>query len=212
MGAPYEASIEMQDISGFNSPKGKPIPNDDPGPAADLALRRGGAGNPEHHPGDPRGVLAQLHPAPLERVRHLQSQHEAGDTAALLRRVQQRDLEALQRRMDPDGNLGLPVPGLPPAGGPVRLQRRLRGPRGVRGTYAAMFVAAMESSAFVESDVRKLIDAGLSYIPENCRVARSVRLAVKCYDDGVSFRDAREAIVEDSRDLGWFQAPPTWPL
>ena len=29
MGAPYEASIEMQDISGFNSPKGQPIPNDD---------------------------------------------------------------------------------------------------------------------------------------------------------------------------------------
>ena len=75
------------------------------------------------------------------------------------------------------------------------------------GTYAAMFVAAMESSAFLEKDVQKLFETGLSYIPENCRVAQSVRLAQKCYKDGVPFREARAAIVEDSKDLGWFQAP-----
>ena len=38
-------------------------------------------------------------------------------------------------------------------------------------------------------------------------MAQSVRLAQKCYKDGVPFREARAAIVEDSKDLGWFQAP-----
>ena len=33
-----------------------------------------------------------------------------------------------------------------------------------------IFMAAMESVAFYERDIRKLIDIGLSYIPEECTV------------------------------------------
>lgn len=75
------------------------------------------------------------------------------------------------------------------------------------GTFAAIFVEAMESAAFVISDLRELIRIGLSKIPENCRVARSVRLAVEEYDKGTEWKDTRNKIVEDSKDLGWFQAP-----
>ena len=75
------------------------------------------------------------------------------------------------------------------------------------GTYAAIFVAAMESAAFIVNDARKLLDIGLSKIPEDCRVARSVRLVMDCYDKGVAWQDCRNMVVEDSADLGWFQAP-----
>ena len=75
------------------------------------------------------------------------------------------------------------------------------------GTYAAIFVAAMESAAFVLSDADALLDVGLSKIPEDCRVARSVNIVRRAYADGVSWKDCRELLVKDSEDLGWFQAP-----
>ncbi len=75
------------------------------------------------------------------------------------------------------------------------------------GTYAALFTAAIQSAAFVCSDRDKLIQIGLSKIPGNCRVARSVNIALDCYKSGKTWKEAREAVVKDSADLGWFQAP-----
>ena len=75
------------------------------------------------------------------------------------------------------------------------------------GTYAAIFVAAMESAAFVIHDANALLDIGLSNIPEDCRVARSVNIVRKAYAGGASWKDCREMLVKDSADLGWFQAP-----
>lgn len=75
------------------------------------------------------------------------------------------------------------------------------------GTYAAIFIAAMESAAFAVRDARELLKIGLSKIPESCRVARSVNLVIDCYDQGMPWADCRNAVVRDSADLGWFQAP-----
>ena len=75
------------------------------------------------------------------------------------------------------------------------------------GTYAAIFVAAMESAAFVINDAEELLKIGLSKIPENCRVARSVRIVIDAYHNGIDWRTCRNMVVEDSKDLGWFQAP-----
>lgn len=75
------------------------------------------------------------------------------------------------------------------------------------GSYGAIFVAAMESAAFMIRDLDTLIKIGLSKIPENCRVARSVRLVCDCYRRGVDWKDTRNAVVHDNEDLGWFQAP-----
>lgn len=77
------------------------------------------------------------------------------------------------------------------------------------GTYAAAFVAALESAAFVVSDGRKLIDIGLSKIPDGCRIAQSVRLVISCFDKGLSWLETRNAILELNKDIGdgWFQAP-----
>lgn len=75
------------------------------------------------------------------------------------------------------------------------------------GSYAAIFVAAMESAAFVISDLRALLRIGLSKIPADCRVARSVGIVIKAFDEGIDWKTARNMVVEDSADLGWFQAP-----
>jgi len=75
------------------------------------------------------------------------------------------------------------------------------------GIYAEMFTAAMESAAFVVSDLRKLIAVGLSKIPENCRIARAVKLVCEQYDEGRTWLEAREAVALECKDLGWFQAP-----
>jgi len=75
------------------------------------------------------------------------------------------------------------------------------------GILAEVFTASLESAAFAVSDIRELIKIGLSRLPENSRVKRSVTLACECYDKKVEFITAREMIVEASKDLGWFQAP-----
>ena len=77
------------------------------------------------------------------------------------------------------------------------------------GTYAAAFVAAMQSAAFVVPDLRKCIEIGLASIPENCRMADSIRLTLECYDKGMSPFDTRNTIQKLNQDIGdgWFQAP-----
>ncbi|MBR6373855.1 MAG: ADP-ribosylglycohydrolase family protein [Victivallales bacterium] len=75
------------------------------------------------------------------------------------------------------------------------------------GIYAEMFTASMESAAFLLDDVRGVIEFGVARIPEDSRVARAVKLACDCYDKGLPLAEAREMIVKDSSDLGWFQAP-----
>lgn len=75
------------------------------------------------------------------------------------------------------------------------------------GTYAEIFTTYLECNAFFDSDIRSNISKALDAIPDNSRVAKSVRLAISCYENGMSLKEARDCIVEDSSDLGWFQAP-----
>ena len=77
------------------------------------------------------------------------------------------------------------------------------------GTVAAVFVAAIESAAYVIKDIRKLIDIGLSKIPAESRVARSVRLLLQCYEQGDDWKTARNKIQKENADIGdgWFEAP-----
>lgn len=75
------------------------------------------------------------------------------------------------------------------------------------GSYAAIFVAAMESAAFVFNDIETLLQIGLSKIPADCRIARSVNIVRDAYKSGKTWQQARQLVVEDSADLGWFQAP-----
>ncbi len=67
------------------------------------------------------------------------------------------------------------------------------------GVYGEVFCAALESAAFVEKDLQTLIQIGLSYIPEDCGVARAIRSAVASYKAGKSWREARDEILAKYR-------------
>jgi len=75
------------------------------------------------------------------------------------------------------------------------------------GTLAEIFTATLESAAFVEKDIDKLIKFALSSIPGDCRVAKAVNCAVEAKKSGKTWIQAREAVIKTTEDLGWFQAP-----
>ena len=75
------------------------------------------------------------------------------------------------------------------------------------GTYAEIFTASIESAAFFESDRDSLISFGLSMIPSDCRVAKAVRTAVQAKKEGKEWKEARMAVIRNTEDMGWFQAP-----
>lgn len=63
------------------------------------------------------------------------------------------------------------------------------------GMYGEVFCAAVQSAAFVEKDKYKLIDIGLSYIPDECDVAKGIKTAIDSYKAGVSFEEARRSVM-----------------
>ena len=75
------------------------------------------------------------------------------------------------------------------------------------GTIAEIFTATLEAEAFVNTDIRTIIDTALKSIPENSRVYRAVSLVIDCYEKNIDYRKVRELVVKQSKDLGFFQAP-----
>lgn len=74
------------------------------------------------------------------------------------------------------------------------------------GTYAEVFCAALESAAFVLQDIPRLIQIALSYIPEDCGVAGAVREAAACYQEGKTWLEARDRVLEKYRGLAFFNS------
>lgn len=67
------------------------------------------------------------------------------------------------------------------------------------GTYAEMFCAAVESAAFIESDLRKLIEIGLSYIPDNSAIKPAVRMVISEFEQGKDYLEIRDSILSNYR-------------
>lgn len=65
------------------------------------------------------------------------------------------------------------------------------------GVYAEIFFAAIQSSAFVETDMHRLIDIGLSYIPEDCGIAKAVRCVIDCRNAGLDWKEARKRLLNE---------------
>ena len=57
------------------------------------------------------------------------------------------------------------------------------------GIYGEMFIAAIEAAAFVEKDIRRLIEIGLQEIPEKCRLAEEIRLTIQKVDELGNFEE-----------------------
>ncbi len=63
------------------------------------------------------------------------------------------------------------------------------------GIYAEQFLAALESCAFIESDLRKLIAEGLSQIPEESRLYQAVSDTVSWCGENKDFQEIRHLIM-----------------
>jgi ADP-ribosylglycohydrolase len=64
------------------------------------------------------------------------------------------------------------------------------------GVYGEQFIAAITSAAFVESDVRKLIDTGLSVIPSDSEYASVVRWMISSHDRNPEWRDTLKDLID----------------
>ncbi len=207
LGTPFEGRHEMADIQGFTSPPGEPLPNDD----LDLQLvwLRAVEEN------GPWAINAKLLGEYwLSYINPNWNEYGVG-------KANMRDgiLPPMSGEIDNDewkNSNGAWIrseiwaslyPGLP--GAAVRKgYEDASVDHGLNeGTWAAMFTASMESAAFVIHDRDTLLDIGLSHIPKDCRVARSVNLVRDAYREGIPWRQVRPLLVQDSADLGWFQAP-----
>ncbi|RLI24755.1 hypothetical protein DRO57_05835 [Candidatus Bathyarchaeota archaeon] len=67
---------------------------------------------------------------------------------------------------------------------------------GGESVYGEVFNAVVESSAFLIEDRVKLVEIGLSAIPENCLTSKAVRTALRAYLSGLDWREAREKVKE----------------
>ncbi|RJS74794.1 ADP-ribosylglycohydrolase family protein [Candidatus Bathyarchaeota archaeon] len=67
---------------------------------------------------------------------------------------------------------------------------------GGESVYGEVFNAVIESSAFLIEDRVKLVEIGLSAIPENCLTSKAVRTALRAYFSGLDWREAREKVKE----------------
>lgn len=66
---------------------------------------------------------------------------------------------------------------------------------GGEGMYGEMFWAAVESAAFVLKEPKTLIQIGLAMIPMPCAIARVIREALWCWENGIGWAEARERIA-----------------
>lgn len=66
------------------------------------------------------------------------------------------------------------------------------------GIYGGIFIAVCISYAFVEKDMKKILEKGLSYIPSDCEYARVVKAVMAYYDEHPeNWRDCFQYIFEN---------------
>ena len=207
-GGPYEGGREYLDVQGFSTEAGAPLPNDD----LDLqmvwlhAVEKLG----------PRGISAatlgemwmSFIPAHWHEYGNCQVNMKAGLAAPISGDYNNswKNSNGAWIRTEVWACL---APAAPAIAAKYAIMDASVDHGVGEGTAAAAFVAAMESAAFVENNIRDLIEVGLCAIPETSRMYDSIRLLLSCYDKGMSPREARDAILERNSDIGngWFEAP-----
>ncbi len=71
------------------------------------------------------------------------------------------------------------------------------------GVDAAMFIAALESAAFVESDPQKLVDIGLAYVDPNGRLFAMVAALRQWLAEGLDLLSIRERLLTRFFSQNW---------
>ena len=207
IGAPFEGKTEVQNVTGFTSPKGEPLPNDDldlqlvwlfamekEGPFRFSARRLGEYWlmmiPPDYNEyGIGKANVCEGIVAPLSGELHNDKWRNSNGAW-----IRSEIWAAL-------------APGYPAIARKYAFEDAAIDHGFGEGTYAEQFTATLESLAYVISDRRTLIEQGLAAIPADSRVAAAVRLVLREYDKGTPYLEVREMLVEQSADIGFFQAP-----
>lgn len=61
--------------------------------------------------------------------------------------------------------------------------------------YAEQFLAAAQSIAFLESDIEKIIDMALEYVPSTSKLYKCIKYVIECYKKGMDYIDARRFVL-----------------
>lgn len=207
LGAPYEGKTEMQNVTGFVHEKGEPLPNDD----LDLqlvwlaALEEVGA-----HRLSARDLaeywISYVVPH-WNEYGVAKSNLKAGILPPLSGELNNEEWRHSNGAWIRSEIWACLAPGYSEIARHFAFMDACVDHGMGEGTIAEQFTVTMESLAFRYSDLRWILEESLKAIPAESRVARSIRLVMEYYDGGKSMVEARNALVEDSKDLGWFQAP-----
>lgn len=71
------------------------------------------------------------------------------------------------------------------------------------GVYAEMFLAAVESAAFVENDIDKLIETGLEFINKDSRLYKAFSDVIQWSKNGIDIYEAREKLLKKYPSDNW---------
>ena len=208
IGGPFEFKKDFLDVKGYTTPKGEPLPNDD----LDLQLvwlhdiEKIGIGQINTN---------RLAESWLSFI--MPHWNEYGICKANMRRGLESPICGEYKNEWKNSNgawirteiWACLQPGRPDVALSFAIEDALVDHGCGEGTYAAAFVAALQSTAFVVKDIRDCIEVAYSKIPEDCRVAKSVRLAIESYEKGLDLRTARDLILNSNMDIGdgWMEAP-----
>ncbi|MBQ7390894.1 MAG: ADP-ribosylglycohydrolase family protein [Clostridia bacterium] len=207
IGAPYESTHDLLDVQGFSSKSGEPLPNDD----LDLQLVWLAAMEQVGAAGLDTNCLANYW---LDCLPPYWNEYGICKTNLRLGLLPPMSGEVDNDRWKNSNGAWIRseiwaslAPGLPAIAVKYAVADGMVDHGLSEGTQAEVFTATLQSLAYLERDIRKLIESALSNIPESGMVARTVRLVMDCYDRGLDYREARKQVVDFNSSLGWFQAP-----
>ena len=210
IGAPYEGARCKLNVTGFTTKKGEPLPNDD------LDLQ-----------------LVWLHAMAIEGPRHLTCEVLGeywlsfitayfGEYAICRKNMELGVMPPMTGETENNSFLkhsngawirtevwACLFPCLPDLAARYAIEDAKVDHGTGEGTFAAMFIAAVESAAFAGGNLSELIKIGLAKIPENSRCARTIRLLLDMHKNGKTADETRDAILKENEDIGegWFSAP-----
>ncbi|MBE7043365.1 MAG: ADP-ribosylglycohydrolase family protein [Ruminococcaceae bacterium] len=207
LGGPYEGHSEFLDVQGFITEKGEPLPNDD----LDLQLvflcaveELGPAGI---NPASLSEYWLNYIPPAWNEYGVGKSNLRAGIPAPLSGELFNEKWKTSNGAWIRSELWACLTPGYPELAAKFAFADACVDHGLAEGTHAEIFTTYLECNAFFNPDIRGGIEAALKEIPQDSRVAKTIRLAMECYDKGMTLKDAREAVVEETKDMGWFQAP-----
>ena len=207
IGTPYEGRRELLDVKGFASRKGEPLPNDD----LDLQLVWLCA---LEEMGPQRLTCRELAEYWVSYIPPYWNEYGIGKANVLGGILPPLSGEFENEKWKHSNGAWIRseiwaclAPGYPEIARRYAFEDACIDHGMGEGTVAEQFTATIESMAFFRNDIRGILEDGLAAIPATSRVAKAVRTVMEGYDSGKDWKEVRQELIDQSADIGWFQAP-----